>query len=61
MCYLFLFIGLERFDGVGFLNSREALKNENIFLVVRKYRPENRSLHGVNEDLRTELTPPRGK
>ena len=32
-------------------------KNSNFFVRARKYRPENRSLRGVNEDSRTELTP----
>ncbi|HEY7774724.1 MAG TPA: hypothetical protein VIC26_16180, partial [Marinagarivorans sp.] len=34
-----------------------ASKNSNFFVRARKYRPENRSLRGVNEDSRTELTP----
>ncbi len=33
-----------------------ASKNSNFCLSERKYRPQNRSLHAVNEDLRTELT-----
>ncbi len=36
-------------------------KNSNYCLSVRKYRPENRSLREVNEDLRTELTQQLGK
>ena len=32
-------------------------KNSNFFVRARKHRPESRSLRGVNEDSRTELTP----
>ena len=32
-------------------------KNSNFCVRARKHRPESRSLRGVNEDSRTELTP----
>ena len=32
-------------------------KNSNFFVRAKKHRPESRSLRGVNEDSRTELTP----
>jgi hypothetical protein len=43
-------------DGGG-LNLRAPLKIVIFFVRARKHRPESRSLRGVNEDSRTELTP----
>ena len=44
-------------DGVRFIGLLKGTsKNSNFFVRARKHRPESRSLRGVNEDSRMELT-----